>query len=197
MYCPNCGADNNNVDKYCCECGAQLWNRTTSSVNQEPVLQSNAPGSLDRYPYPNRKKKIIIVTAIIAAVILFFVWALSPDLSVRDVKKGKLNGYQSKTVGDAFENYFDNCSWDAFTAEDDDSISVVEFIGYTDSYSDGRIKVLVQFTQNSVYDEDDEFRIYTAQLSSSSTGELTYLNDYELNDMLDAVYYGGTFEWQW
>lgn len=46
MYCPNCGAENNNADKFCAECGAQLWNKVTSDKKDENVVY-NKPGTLN------------------------------------------------------------------------------------------------------------------------------------------------------
>lgn len=198
MYCKNCGMENGKNARFCKECGAEFNSIMTPKTIQPNDVTSNAAGSLNVCSFPKKKspiKIIAIVGGILVAVIILASWLFGPELSVSDVKDGELIGYPSDNIGDAFEDYFSRCSWDSFTADEDDSVSVVEFTGYIETEDGDRVKVAVQFTHDSDSDDEDDFEIRTVKLTSG--GKNTYLSDYELDDMLSAIYYGGSFSWLW
>lgn len=205
MFCKNCGRQLEDHAKFCDECGSMTEQTNTqestyvqsSASGTNPVQQG--AGQTGIFPQKTKKKTGIVIGAIIAAialilVVVFFVLGSSP-LSIDDVKEGHLLGYPSKNIGEAFEGYFNNCTWDAFQAADDDAVSVVQVAGYTSTSDGDQVKVLVQFTHDADLDEENAFNIYIVELTSKS--QSTYLDDDELEDMLDAVYYGGGFSWSW
>lgn len=77
MRCPNCGAENNNSDRFCAECGAGLPNYQTPIMNQSQ--NENYRDSSYHYNQQEKPKKgyanIAMVLAILSIVICFF-WPL-------------------------------------------------------------------------------------------------------------------------
>ena len=76
MYCPKCGAINNNeAAKFCSSCGASLSapqaSNATRSAQAPPQYQTMRPTQPEQGM--NKKRKVMIVIGIIVAVILLII----------------------------------------------------------------------------------------------------------------------------
>ncbi|MGN1480576.1 hypothetical protein [Porcipelethomonas sp.] len=68
MYCPKCGAENNNIDKYCCECGAQLWNKVKNDTKKENDIVYNKPGTIHSGGFYEMSSTVNIISRLIILV---------------------------------------------------------------------------------------------------------------------------------
>ena len=93
-----------------------------------------------------------------------------------------MDNYTNKTVGEAFENYFYDYSWDSFVADNDDMIDVVEFVGYTDE----NIKVTIQFSHNYSSNNND-YNYDEMEVSYVGIDEQDF-TAYQ-DEVLDCIYY--------
>lgn len=151
----------------------------------------------------SRNKKIL--TGCLAVVVLIVVFIgttivissfIGSSLSVDDVKKSQLDGYDNITIGKAFDNYFENESWEEF--QSDSGMNIVEFQGDC-QYAPGEISpldihVTVQFVQDPDIDED-YFYIYGMWLDVTDENANEYmkvknysLSDIERTDFIYAIY---------
>ncbi|MBU5336403.1 zinc ribbon domain-containing protein [Intestinibacter bartlettii] len=135
--------------------------QNNSNINQQP----------DNTKQPKKKKNIIIGIIVTIAILLgLAALGSSGDYSeeVSSVKNGHFEDYSSDNgypnVGDAFENYFDDTSWKAFTS---DGIDIVEFNG-TFLYYDDETDCCLQF---QTYD-DGSFDIYAVEFNGIPQNKL-------------------------
>lgn len=181
-FCEKCGTPLADDVTFCSKCGTEQKTETSDNMNNSiPNYSTNDMISVSKKK--KKRKKILIILGIIIAIIIIFIYWISTHslLSVDDVKNGTLLGYPEKTIGEALEGYFTNCTWEAFVADTDDAIDVVEFNGYD---GDGQ-KFTMQFITNySDSDNNTDFELYGAWLD----GEPFY--DYEIDSMLDSIYNG-------
>lgn len=106
------------------------------------------------------------------------------------VKSSELSSYSEKDMETAFSDFFDACEW-RYSAYAD----AVIFTGYFMSSDFEQIKTTVWFT--FVDEEDYRFYLSSVCLESDNEYDYTYLTDSEIESMLNAIYYGGTFSWTW
>lgn len=93
----------------------------------------------------SKKKKIgLIVVGVI--VILCVIGFMMQNESINTVKEGKLNDYQSKTVGEAFDNFFSDTNWD--WEEEKNGYDIVIFTGEC-QYMDEDVDATIKFRVNT------------------------------------------------
>ena len=78
MFCPNCGTNVGNAERFCPNCGAAL-NQNTASANPQPNPQPNYQQPnyqpvyqqpIQQYPYPMNWYKFVIYFALFAGAVL-------------------------------------------------------------------------------------------------------------------------------
>lgn len=190
MFCNKCGNEINDNNKFCDKCGTPLADDVAAyskcDAGQKTETFENANNMIAVDKKKKKRKKILIILGIIIAVIIIIIYWISTHslLSVDDVKNGRLIGHSEKTIGEALEGYFTNCTWESFVGDTDDAIDVVEFNGYD---STGQ-KFTMQFICNySDKDDDTDFELYGAWLDDEP------FYDYEIDSMLDCIYSGETW----
>lgn len=70
-FCPNCGAQLDDTDKFCTRCGSDVRNITSSQINPQPTtrVEHTVPQNKNRGNFLNNKfKYIIIAVAVICAI---------------------------------------------------------------------------------------------------------------------------------
>ena len=114
----------------------------------------------------------IVVVILVALGILFGGGASSV------VQSGALEDYPDKTIGDAFEERFENCEW---SAEDLGDATYVTFTGYDpDTLSSWQIVFKVLDTQFRVESIAVDGEYYTDALSVSALLEYIYTGNTDL-----------------
>ena len=164
MICKKCGNQIKEGAKFCNNCGYE-----SSNMNQDN-RQYNSNMNQQDQQQKKKTSKIIIVT--IAIIVGLSALASGGDYSskVSSVKNGYFQAYSSDdgypNVGDAFENYFDDTSWKAFTSDDD--MEIVEFNGKF-LYYDDETDCCLQF---QTY-EDGSFDIYAVEFNGIPQDKVT------------------------
>lgn len=92
------------------------------------------------------------------------------------VKDGNFFDYPDQLVGDAFEDFFSNPSWEYFLSEDDEHI--VEFNGQAE-YMGEEVNVCIQFQINP---DTDEFEVVWSDINEYEMSDVEYL------DLIDTVF---------
>lgn len=198
MYCKNCGNETKEGAKFCNNCGSPVNNTgadmTFQNVQGDAAAQPVKKGSA-------YKKFLIGALIVIALIFVLFFWG-SDSLSVNDVKKSCLDGYEILTIGKAFDEYFDNTSWEAFKTES--GISIVEFQGdfdYKGPVSENyESHATVQFAKDPDIDTDyfyvDCIAIDVTDENAPSymTEKSYFLDDNMISHFIDAVFYRTYFE---
>lgn len=149
-------------------------NNKESNYNEEQIKKQN-----------DKSTGFILIFAIIGILIigmLIFMAIKYSDYSYYDdtsdynenseevlfIKNANFKGYPSSegysSIGDAFENYFKNITWEYFVS--DDNCDVVEFNG-THEYDGSVIDYRIQFLLN----DDDTFDIYFISCDNNSLNE--------------------------
>ena len=121
--------------------------------------------------YSVKNSEPIVLLILVCCVVAFFSFkSFRKEMAYIDlVKEGHLKAFQSQTVGEAFDYYFQNPKWDYFESEY--GLDIVEFQGkYT--YNGKSKKIKIQFVVN-----DDEF---VAEHFSVDGKRSTYEELYEL-----------------
>lgn len=176
MFCYKCGAQIEDSNIFCTQCGTKLNDIPTNNTNQ--VVETT---------HKNKVIKIVVIVFIvlIIAIVGIFIYASNVSyLTVDDVRNGILYDYPDETIGEAFEDYFYNCSWDSFIVKDgDNSIDVVEFTGYIYDCNYNMSKVLVQFIHDNSIDTANDFEIYCIKIGDD------YFDYY--GDILSTIYIDG------
>lgn len=146
---------------------------TSSNKNQDNRQYNSNMNQQDQQQKKKKTSKIIIgVIVTIAIIVGLSALASSGDYSeeVRSVKNGYFQDYSYDDgypdVGDAFENYFGDTSWEAFTSDDD--MEIVEFNGKF-MYYDDETDCCLQF---QTY-EDGSFDIYAVEFNGIPQDKLT------------------------
>lgn len=184
LFCSKCGTKLEAGTKFCSRCGAPIEGTSdtgSAGTGAYTQYQTGNPQPITDFSRVNPKKpnlskllgEIAIVVVILVALGILFGGGAS---SV--VQSGALEDYPDKTVGDAFEERFENCEW---SAEDLGDATYVTFTGYDpDTLSSWQIvfKVLdAQFRVESI-SVDGEY--YTDALSVSALLEYIYTGNTDL-----------------
>lgn len=177
MFCKKCGNQMMENEKFCTSCGTAV--EGTENITAAETQTSSK----------NKSKKIVII-GIAVVILAFFFFVFGSGDAVSDLKDSTLPSYsEDVTIGEAFENYFSEPSWSSYETDDSD---VVVFNGYFDEESGDRIKITIEMTMN-----DDSLKWEEVVLYNTNSGDTTYLNDLELEGLLNAIYENGTFSWYW
>ena len=145
---------------------------TSSNKNQDNRQYNSNMNQQNQHHKKKTSKVILGVIVTIAIIVVLAVLGSSGDYSeeVRSVKNGHFQAYSSDdgypSVGEAFENYFGDTSWKAFTSDDD--MDIVEFNG-TFMYYDDETDCCLQF---QIY-EDGSFDIYAVEFNGIPQDKLT------------------------
>ena len=203
MICKKCGNQIKEGAKFCNNCGYDLSNEPfdtdVSDENAQSITLKKEDKNRDNDKFTSsnmnqqdqqQKKKTskIIIGIIVTIAIIVGLSALASggDYSskVSSVKNGYFQAYSSDdgypTVGDAFENYFGDTSWEAFTSDDD--MDIVEFNG-TFMYYNDETDCCLQF---QTY-EDGTFDIYAVEFNGIPQDKLTI--SVLLDDIMDEGQY--------
>ena len=142
MYCTNCGKEIKDSSQWCPYCG----NEQKSNTSKEPITQesqSQAQQVMGTRPQntvePSKarsKKKWalpVVAVGIIAVIIIFFA-SMSQNESkyINIVKNGALDIYPDVTIGEAFDQFFQDPEWSYTDLGDTSTTGVrhsVEFEG--------------------------------------------------------------------
>jgi hypothetical protein len=92
------------------------------------------------------------------------------------VKEGTFYDYPDEYVGDAFDDFFANPSWEYFVSENDEDI--VEFTGEAE-YMGESVDICIQF---QVDPDTEEFEVIWSDINEYEMSLLEY------NDLIDTVY---------
>lgn len=176
MFCYKCGAQVEDNTIFCTQCGTKLNDISTSNTHQ--VVETT---------HKNKIIKIVVIVFIVLVIALvgILIYANSVSyLTVDDVKNGVLYGYEDETIGEAFEDYFYDYSWNSFVSNDDGNlVDVVEFKGYIYDYNYEKYKVLIQFVHDYSTDDDiDEFEVYCLRIDNE------YFDKYDIGIIIDCIY---------
>lgn len=145
---------------------------TSSNMNQDNRQYNSNMNQQDQQQKKKTSKIILGVIVTIAIIVVLAALGSSGDYSeeVSSVKNGYFQDYSAAdgypNVGDAFENYFGDTSWKAFTSDDD--MDIVEFNG-TFMYYDDETDCCLQF---QTY-EDGSFDIYAVEFNGIPQDKLT------------------------
>ncbi len=142
---------------------------TSASVNETENQNSVAP---------KKSKKILTIVLSVVAVAVIAVICVSVFSTdyVSVVKDGALNAYPDVTVGETFEKFFAEPSWETFEAESGERI--VEFKGVCEYYGEDA-DCTIQF---EIEDDDETFEIYTIELDGEPLSEI------EIAAMIEVIY---------
>ncbi|MFQ8631879.1 MAG: zinc ribbon domain-containing protein [Intestinibacter bartlettii] len=167
MICKKCGNQIKAGAKFCNNCGYE-----SSNMNQDNRQYNSNMNQQDQQQKKKTSKIILGVIVTIAIIVVLAALGSSGDYSeeVSSVKNGYFQDYSAAdgypNVGDAFENYFGDTSWKAFTSDDD--MDIVEFNG-TFMYYDDETDCCLQF---QTY-EDGSFDIYAVEFNGIPQDKLT------------------------
>ena len=167
MICKKCGNQIKEGAKFCNNCGYE-----SSNMNQDNRQYNSNMNQQDQQQKKKTSKIILGVIVTIAIIVVLAALGSSGDYSeeVSSVKNGYFQDYSAAdgypNVGDAFENYFGDTSWKAFTSDDD--MDIVEFNG-TFMYYDDETDCCLQF---QTY-EDGSFDIYAVEFNGIPQDKLT------------------------
>ena len=227
MFCPKCGNSLEDTAAFCDRCGAKTGS-TQTSIEVQPINSHVQPQGTAKNNSKFKLWMIPVIFVVVSSVLVVAIPIINSKLnqskmrlSVEDVKSSHLEvewGYdtpefQEQTIGEAFENYFFNTSWDSFeleSVESNDKVYIVEFKGnfyypvYAESpYGGPETKYIttatVQFVSDSNNDEG-EFSISSIRLKVVDDSADEWLKkDYSLNNdylyrFLYAIYDNGWFQ---
>lgn len=184
QFCSKCGAKLEEGTKFCSSCGAPVGETSDTSsagTGAYTQYQTGNPQPITDFSRVNPKKPnlskllggiAIVVVILVALGILFGGGASSV------VQSGALEDYPDKTIGDAFEERFENCEW---SAEDLGDATYVTFTGYDpDTLSSWQIVFKVLDTQFRVESIAVDGEYYTDALSVSALLEYIYTGNTDL-----------------
>lgn len=106
MYCPKCGKENENDNKFCDKCGANL--------QEEQIVQKEEKTNPQKQSKLKLAIPIVLVVCVGLAVLLFG----SGDKYVKEVREGYFVDYPNATVGAVVENLIPNAEWTSEVTED-------------------------------------------------------------------------------
>lgn len=186
MKCSKCGNEIKDGAKFCNICGEKL-NTESSQPNvnlnkDEGTVKEGSTVKAEVVKPPKKKNKTLI--AVIGVIVVLIVgialasMGTSETEKVSTVKDGYFYDYTEEDgytdVGTAFDNYFADGTWKAFTADDDSEI--VEFNG-TCLYLDEEANCSIQFEIG----EDNTFNVRSMEIDGVPQNRLI------INSLIDEV----------
>lgn len=203
MKCSKCGNEVKGDAKFCNICGQKLDIQNTidndqnsqqysenNSKNNQPQVNLNKDEEnkkefitkQSQVKPPKKKNRTLIAVIGVVAVVLVAVFLASMGSSetekVSTVKDGYFYDYTEEDgytdVGTAFDNYFADGTWEAFTADDDSEI--VEFNG-TCYYLDEEANCSIQFE----IEEDNTFNVRSMEIDGVPQSRLI------INSLIEEV----------
>lgn len=163
MTCKKCGKELAEGTKKCDGCGAKV-----------KLKFSDLP------PKEKKKRAIVGGVCLLIGVVLMIAGAVGgagkADKYIAAVTEGTLNGFPDKTIGEAFDDFFDDPEWKSFTDEKDRII--IEFNGGCTWY-DEEANCCIQF---EVDEDGEDFEIFYADIDEET------LNDFEIVEILEVIY---------
>lgn len=186
MKCSKCGNEIKDGAKFCNICGEKL-NTESSQPNvnlnkDEGTVKEGSTVKAEVVKPPKKKNKTLI--AVIGVIVVLIVgialasMGTSETEKVSTVKDGYFYDYTEEDgytdVGTAFDNYFADGTWKAFTADDDSEI--VEFNG-TCLYLDEEANCSIQFEIG----EDNTFNVRSMEIDGVPQSRLI------INSLIDEV----------
>lgn len=173
MICKKCSKEISDGLATCPECGAAQTAATPEKLPQKILNSYKNFGSLSTV---GKVIHIAVPAVILILVIVILVSIFKTDY-VEIVQDGMLtNISDDETVGEAFEDFFDEPEWDTF--ESDKGKRIVEFNGICEFYGD-EADVCIQF---EVDEDKEEFEVTYISIDGDS------LNDFEIVGVLEAIY---------
>lgn len=192
MFCKKCGAELKADAKFCVQCGTAVDGEIKASVET-----SNSNRTVD-HAIPTKKKTLLGAIAAVAVVVFIVVGIVScssKEFSVDLVQKSYYEEYDNKKIGKAFEDYFYDTSWEYTKA----LIGNNEFVtceGHFQTDTLMEVTCEISFWHSIESDDADEFRIWEIELYGSD-GRYKCLTNAEETALLNSIYYGGSFSWEW
>lgn len=188
MYCTHCGAVIPDGAKFCTRCGAKVESAAKGNVQPEEVSAKGSvpPGTAaaraaQAPPKKHRVLKILgtLGRAVIAIVVLLLIIGYVLDGPVRSVKNSTMNGYPGKTVGEAFDSYFDNPEWSSYK---NDGMQYVEFSGTFDNSGDESTVDVIFLV------DEDTAQIESFYVDGLDLCQMSDLGALSMLGMLEAIY---------
>lgn len=160
-FCINCGDKLPIGAKFCSKCGAKVDFSDPENKEIGNIHQKNCDG-INKGVKQISIKKIVLFVVIIACVVGLFLYKTksNKDSYIAIVKEGRLQAYSEITIGEAFENFFEESSWDYFegeTAQSKKKSDIVEFRGKC-IYTGEEKEIQFQFSVQ----EEDFYIVYLA-----------------------------------
>ena len=154
---------------------------TTTTTLEQPQAEQKPRNFFSDYKHfgslsTGSKILHILLPVVVLGIIIAIVVSVSSSDYVSIVKDGNFYDYPDKTVGEAFESFFADPSWEYF--ESTDGKDIVEFNGKCEYYGE-EVKCAIQFEVNS---DDGTFEVYAAKLD----GDL--LTQIEINALLAVIF---------
>lgn len=133
MYCSNCGTKIPDGALFCPNCGQKVKDAVQPAAGSEkataaaqPAPAAAAAPAKEKTHFSVGKVFKGIGTVIAILIVILAVMMYLEERPINVVKSGTLDAFPDKTVGDAFEGYFENTSWDTY---EEDGDQYVEFVG--------------------------------------------------------------------
>ncbi|WP_047983624.1 hypothetical protein [Ornithinibacillus californiensis] len=125
-----------------------------------------------------KRKAAILVLAIIAIFALSACGSVSSGGNdyISIVQDGAFFDYPDTFVGDAFDDFFIDPTWEYFVSEEDEHI--VEFNGEAE-YIGENVNICLQFEVNP---DTDEFEVVWADINEYE------MSDADYNDLIDTIF---------
>ena len=128
MYCPKCGKENDNDNKFCDKCGANL--------QEEQIVQKTEKTN----PQKQSKLKLVIPIVLVVCVGLAVLLFGSGDKYVKAVQEGHFLDYPPATVGEVVDTLLSDAEWESEDRSEKEKAVVVRGNSETSSY---RIEFIV------------------------------------------------------
>lgn len=141
MNCKKCNSEINMDTKFCGVCGDEVVSSFTQEHNEENNEKNHENYNSNQHNKKSMDKIFKIIGAVIGLVLaIVMLGGESKDVSL--VKEGSFNSYPDVPIGDAFESFFTDSSWESFESKEGDTI--VEFTGVC-TYMEQEVDATIQF----------------------------------------------------
>lgn len=184
MFCPNCGKQLNENEKFCSECGTQTNINAVTDVNPSVQTEPANTTIVNQEPKKKKKKGVFILLAIVAAIVLFIAF-VSDDGDDKDVTDADITTNNVEVVDDKIllklPTYF------MLDEEYNDWLEKVD----SDEYN-GNLEVTEDYViitmDNDKHNElktmfvdytDDQFNDYVSSGSYETVKDIAYSDDFK------------------